>query len=99
LPISEKTNAYAALLLERLKKAGLRAVVDIGDDKIGAKIARAHGDKVPYMLVVGPKEVQDDKVNVRFRQSETTLTVPVEQFISLATAKIADKSAPLQFDA
>ena len=99
LPISEKTNAYAALLLERLKKAGLRAAVDIGDDKIGAKIARAHGDKVPYMLVVGPKEVQADQVNVRFRQSETTVTVPVEQFITLATAKIADKSAPLQFEA
>jgi threonyl-tRNA synthetase len=99
LPISEKSNAYAAALLERLKKAGLRAVVDIGDDKIGAKIARAHGDKVPYMLVVGPKEAQADQVNVRFRQSETTQTVSVEQFIAAATANSAAKSAQLQFDA
>jgi len=98
LTISEKTNAYAVTLLERCKAAGLRAVADLGDDKVGAKIARAHGDRVPYMLVVGPKEAQDGQVNVRFRQSQSTQTVSTEQFLAVAASRIADKSAELQFE-
>jgi len=97
LPISEKTNDYAAALLAKLKAAGLRASLDSGDDKVGAKIARAHSDRVPYMLVVGPKEAQDNAVNVRFRQSQATQTVSVEAFIAAAKQKIADKAVELTF--
>lgn len=97
LPISEKTNDYAVSLLAKLKAAGLRASLDVGDDKIGAKIARAHGDRVPYMLVVGPKEAQDNAVNVRFRQSQDTQTVAVEAFVAAAKQKIADKTVELTF--
>ena len=56
LPISEKTNDYAAGVLRQLKEVGLIATLDTSDDKVGAKIARAHGDKIPYMLVLGPRE-------------------------------------------
>lgn len=95
LPISEKTNDYAYDVLAKLKAAGLYAVVDTSDDKVGAKIARAHAEKVPYMLVVGPKEAEAAAVNVRIRQSQETQTVPLEQFISIAQAKNADKSLDL----
>lgn len=97
LPISEKTNDYAASVLAQLKQAGLRASADITDDKIAAKIAKAHSDKVPYMLVVGPKEAQGGLVNVRIRQSQQTQTVPIAQLISTAQKKIADKSLELAF--
>ena len=95
LPISEKTNDYACDVLKKLKSAGLFAAVDMSDDKVGAKIARAHADRIPYMLVVGPKEAEEKAVNVRIRQSQETHTMPLEQFISTAKAKNDDKSLDL----
>ena len=98
LTISEKSNDYAAALLARCRAAELRVSADTSGDKIGAKIARAHGDRVPYMLVVGPKEAADGLVNVRFRQCQSTRTVPAERFLSVAAGKIADKTDDLMFD-
>jgi threonyl-tRNA synthetase len=95
LPISEKTNTYAESLLQKLKTGGLRATRDISDDKIGAKIARAHADHIPYMLVVGPKESEQGQANVRIRQTQTQVNMPVESFIGLALQKVNDKTAEL----
>lgn len=95
LPISEKTNDFSLTVRDAVKAAGLNVTVDVSNDKVGAKIARAHGDRVPYMLVVGPKEAADGAVNVRVRQSQETQTLPLEDFISKATAKNADKCLDL----
>ena len=95
LTISEKTNDYAQKLFLKLKFAGLRCGVDISDEKIGAKILRAHDEKIPYMLVVGPKEAQSDSVNVRIRSSKDTKTLRTDEFIAEAKNKIIDKSADL----
>jgi threonyl-tRNA synthetase len=91
LPISEKTSDYARNVLDRLGQADIRAEADFGDDKIGAKIARAHADHVPYMLVVGPQEADSGSVNVRIRQSQDTHKLPLEKFITIARQKIDDK--------
>ena len=95
LPISEKTNDFAADVKAAVKAAGLSVTVDVSDDKVGAKIARAHADRVPYMLVVGPKEAADGAVNVRTRQSQETQTMPLDEFISTAAGKNADKCLDL----
>jgi threonyl-tRNA synthetase len=95
LPISEKTNDYARVVEARLKAQGLRVSCDVTDEKIGAKIARTHGDKPPYMLVVGPKESQSDSVNVRIRGQEQTKTLKVDEFAAIASKKIADKQVEL----
>ncbi len=95
LPISEKTNDYAKAVEARLKAQGLRVSCDLTDEKIGAKIARTHGDKPPYMLVVGPKESQSDSVNVRIRGQEQTKTLKVDEFAAIASKKIADKQVEL----
>ena len=58
LPISEKSNDYAANIQAKLKELNLRCSCDFSDEKIAAKIARAHAERLPYMLVVGPKEAQ-----------------------------------------
>jgi len=97
LPISEKTADYAKEVLNLLKIENLRCSVDLSDDKIGAKIARAHADKVPYMLVVGPKEAEAGMVNVRMRQSQDTKTVSLGEFTSIIQDKITDKSLDLSF--
>ena len=91
LPISEKTNEYADLMLAKLKAAGFRCSVDTSDEKIGAKIAKAYGDKVSYLLVVGPKEVESNTIGIRMRGTKETFTMPVEELIEKAKVKIESK--------
>ncbi|MHC4084535.1 MAG: threonine--tRNA ligase [Planctomycetota bacterium] len=91
LTISEKTNDYAKVVHQELKDARLRCSCDLTDEKVNAKIAKAHGEKLPYMLVVGPKEAQSDTVNVRIRRAKDTKTLKIEEFLGMAMQKIADK--------
>ncbi|MHC4739328.1 MAG: threonine--tRNA ligase [Planctomycetota bacterium] len=97
LPISEKTNDYAKKVQIRLKNVQLRVSCDLSDEKIGSKIARAHSEKLPYMLVVGPKEAQAVAVNVRIRGIKENKTVSIDEFITMAKGKNTDKSADLVF--
>jgi threonyl-tRNA synthetase len=97
LPISQKSNDYAEAVERRLKDGRLRCSCDVTDEKVGAKIARAHGDKLPYMLVVGPKESGSDTVNVRIRGVGENKTVAISEFLRIAERKIADKKIDLAF--
>jgi threonyl-tRNA synthetase len=97
LTISEKTNGYATVVQGKLSEGGLRCGIDLSDEKVGAKIAKSHGEKIPYMLVVGPKEAESNTVSVRIRGSQDTRTVPVEQFLAAARQKIAEKTPDLAF--
>ena len=84
-------------MLESLSTAELRCEIDLSGEKIGAKIAKAHEDKIPYMLVIGPKEAQSKTVNVRMRGRQQSKTVSVEEFLKITDEKIADKSIDLSF--
>ena len=95
LTISEKTNDYAGVVEGKLREANLRCGCDFSDEKIGAKIAKAHGDRLPYMLVVGPKEAESGTVNVRIRGGKENETTRIEEFLRIATKKIIDKTADL----
>ncbi len=97
LPISEKTNDYAKTVRDKLNGASLRCNCDFSNEKINAKIARAHSEKLPFMLVVGPKEAQSANVNVRIRGSRENKTVGVDEFLRMAVDKIADKKIDLDF--
>jgi threonyl-tRNA synthetase len=97
LTISEKSNDYAGAVESKLKELHLRCSCDLSDEKIGVKIAKAHGDRLPYMLVVGPKEAQSDTVNVRIRGAEQSVAVGVDEFLRTANRKIADKENDLTF--
>ncbi len=97
LPISEKSNDYARTVEASLEDGNLRCSCDFSDEKIGAKIAKAHSEKLPYMLVVGPKEAEAGTVNVRIRGVKENKTVDVGEFLRIAQSKIADKEINLQF--
>jgi len=97
LPISEKSNDYAGDVQASLKDGSLRCSCDFSDEKIGAKIAKAHAEKLPYMLVVGPKEAESGAVNVRIRGVKENETVETSEFLRIAQSKIADKEINLQF--
>src|SRR5207244_2786226 len=58
LPISEKSDAYAGKVLAALKAAGVRATADLGNDRIQGKIKAAADFKIPYLLVVGPRDAE-----------------------------------------
>jgi len=95
LPISEKSNDYANSLEHKLKEACLRCSCDFSNEKIGAKIVKAHSEKLPYMLVVGPKEAQSGTVNVRIRGVKENKTVGIDDFLGITKSKIADKKIDL----
>lgn len=97
MPISEKSNDYAKAVHARLKEGQLRCSCDFSNEKINAKIAKAHGEKLPYMLVVGPREAESGMVNVRIRGLKENETVDIDGFLEMARAKIADKEINLQF--
>jgi threonyl-tRNA synthetase len=97
LPISEKTSAYARQVHQQLFEAGLRCGQDLSDEKIGAKIAKTHADKVPYMLVMGPKEAESNTVSVRFRNQQDSRAMPVGQFLEAVRQKIDRKDIDVTF--
>jgi threonyl-tRNA synthetase len=87
LSISEKTADYSREVYERLFGEGLRVELDARDDKIGAKIRDAQLEKVPYMLIVGPKEAQAKAVAVRSREKGDEGAVPIEEFVARVKAE------------
>ncbi len=97
LPISEKTNDYARQVHQKLTQADLRTDINLSDEKINAKIAKAHARKIPYMLVVGPREAQENTVNVRFRGKKQNKTLQTDKFIEISHRKIADKDSDVDF--
>lgn len=82
LPISEKFNAYAEEVLNTLKMKDVRGFVDDRDEKIGRKIRDAEVKKVPFMLIVGEKEVADRKVAVRKHGEGDKGSILLDEFIS-----------------
>jgi threonyl-tRNA synthetase len=83
--------AYAKDVFAQLKQAGLRIEVDDSNDRMGNKIRKAQEQKVPYMLVVGDKEVESGAVAVRLRTNENLGPKSVEEFINLAQKAVAEK--------
>lgn len=89
LPITDAINGYAASVVDRLKQAGIRAMLDDRSEKIGAKIRDAELLKVPYMFIVGAKEAEGDNVSVR-RHGDGDLGVKtVKDAVALITDEIA----------
>jgi len=95
LPISEKSNDYAGQVERRLKDSCLRCSIDSSGEKIGAKIAKAHAEKLPYMLVVGPREAQAGTVNVRIHGIKENKTIKIDEFLTIAKCIIAEKKIDL----
>jgi len=81
LPISDKYVPYAQKLAEILKKSDIRALYDDRNEKIGKKIRDAEMKKIPYMLVVGEQEMQNETVSVRKHGTGDIGTISIESFI------------------
>ena len=91
MPVSEKYADYAEKVTAELDAAGLRVKSDLRPEKIGYKIREAQLQKIPYMLIVGEKEVAADTVSVRSRSRGDLGAMAVGQFISDAKEEIRTK--------
>ena len=92
LNITDDQMEYARRVEAQLKEAGIRAEADVRNEKHGYKNREAQLEKIPYMLVVGDKEVAQGQVAVRLRSGEDLGTMDVADFIKRATAEIAEKN-------
>ena len=89
--ISEKHNAYINELAAKMRDLNIRVEADTRNEKIGYKIREAQGQKIPYMLVVGDKEVESGTVSVRKRGIGDQGAKPADQFISEILEEIKDR--------
>ncbi len=87
--ITDKQSDFSQNVVERLKKSGIRAVSDLRNEKIGFKIREHTLQRIPYLLVVGDREVEADSVAVRTREGEDLGTITVTQLIETISQQIA----------
>jgi threonyl-tRNA synthetase len=95
LPISEKYNDHAQNLLNVLNKYDIRALVDDRNEKIGRKIRDTEIGKVPYMLILGEKEIADQTVAVRKHGEGDLGVMPVEQFAKMINEEVLRQTAEI----
>ena len=93
LPISDKFLPYAKDVLQKLKKADIRAEIDDRNEKIGKKIRDTELLKVPYMLVVGEKEMNEEKVSVRRQGKGDAGAQSVDEFLKEIVEEIRERKS------
>ena len=92
MPITDRTNAYAGEINEKLNALGFRSETDLRNEKIGYKIREAQLKKTPYMLVVGDKEAASGCVSVRTRGGVDLGAMPVDEFIEKLRREVDAKA-------
>ncbi|MEJ2750567.1 MAG: His/Gly/Thr/Pro-type tRNA ligase C-terminal domain-containing protein, partial [Anaerolineae bacterium] len=92
IPITDNHNDYTANLADRMKAAGIRAQADLGSERMNAKIRQAQLMKVPYMAVVGDREVAGGTIALRRRDNTRQNGVPTAAFIAQIQERIVQRS-------
>lgn len=92
LPVSEKVADYARSLVAEMTARGIRATADLSPEKLGAKIRLAQVEKVPYMIVIGPKEEAAGQLSIRSRQRGDEGAVAKDEFIQRIESEIRDRT-------
>ncbi|CCX91655.1 threonine--tRNA ligase [Firmicutes bacterium CAG:110] len=92
LPVTDRAHEYAKSLTQKLVDAGIRAEDDCRSEKLGYKIREAQMQKIPYMLVVGDRDMENGTVSVRTRKGEDLGAMTMDAFLSKCLSEIASKS-------
>jgi threonyl-tRNA synthetase len=92
LPVSEKVADYARAVVAEMTARGIRATADLSPEKLGAKIRLAQVEKVPYMIVIGPKEEAAGQLSIRSRQRGDEGAVAKDEFIQRIESEIRDRT-------
>ena len=91
IPVADRHLDHARNLEKELRSHGVRVEVDDRSERMNLKIRQAQLDKIPYMVIIGDKEVADNSVSVRLRSGEQLPTQPLSDFLEILTKEIADK--------
>ena len=91
LPITDNQHEYAEKLKEKLHQEKIRVELDDRNEKVGYKIREAQLEKVPYMVVIGAKEVEDGTVSVRSREDSENKVMKIDEFIEKLKKQIENK--------
>ncbi len=92
IPVADRHNDHAAKICAEMKKRGIRAESDDRSERMNQKIRQAQLEKIPYMIIVGDKEIESNSVAVRCRSGEQLPAQPLKDFIKRITKEIADKT-------
>jgi threonyl-tRNA synthetase len=92
IPIADRHNDYAADVVSRLKEAGIRAELDDSSDRMNSKIRNAQKQKVPYMLVIGDREMESGQVALRYRSGDNPGAMSLKKFVEIAKEDIKSRS-------
>ncbi len=95
IPIADRHAEYANTVERRLRDVGIRAIVDGSSERMNAKIRNAQLQKIPYMLVIGDREIEADAVAVRLRTEEDLGAKPVDGVVTMIRRAIDEKSIDL----
>ncbi|MFA5984692.1 MAG: threonine--tRNA ligase [Methylococcaceae bacterium] len=91
LTIADRHADYANQLLQDLEKQGFRAKIDLRNEKIGFKIREHSIQRIPYMLVIGDKELEENKITVRTQKGQDLGSLTIHEFTNQLNQDIADK--------
>ena len=92
LPITDRAHDYAESLVKKLSDAGIRAESDLRSEKLGYKIREAQMQKIPYMLVVGDRDIENGTVSVRTRKGDDLGAMTPDAFLGKCLTEIATKT-------
>lgn len=95
IPITDKQNEYCQQILGLLEKEGIRVDIDDRSETMQKKIKEATDQKIPYMLIIGGREVDNSQVSVRQRDGQDLGPMSIDQFIKIISTQITDKSLHL----
>ena len=91
LPITDRNHEFASKIRDILEESGFRVELDIRSEKIGYKIREAQLEKIPYMLILGDKEQEENSLSVRDRRDGETTVLKIDEFISKLKKEIVEK--------
>ncbi len=95
IPITDSHNDYALSLVSQMKEQGIRVEADLSSERMNSKIRQAQLFKVPYMLVVGEREMSEGTVSLRRRDGSRTDAMPIDKFIRVVKDRIEKRSRDL----
>lgn len=93
--ISEDSAAYSKEVAEKIMQEGIRVDSDLSSETINRKIREAHGDKIPYTVIIGDKEVKERKISIRDRKNRQKNLISINEFIGAVKREIEKKALEL----
>ncbi len=92
IPVAPVFNKYAAYVVDTLKQKGFRVEADLTEARMGNKIRKHQGQKVPYMLILGEKEQEAGAVSIRPRSGDQINGIPFDEFVAMLQGKVEQKA-------